>query len=112
MMTNNDVLRRIRYTFNFDDSKMMAIFGLTGQDTHNRILCCPHNHYIGQYWVSPLYWSVYTKLVFLWCGHLQTMIFLRLLPVFISFLLLGAHFYRAGHPVLVLISVLMVFCWH
>ena len=26
-MTNNDVLRRIRYTFNFDDSKMIAIFG-------------------------------------------------------------------------------------
>ena len=29
-MTNNDVLRRIRYTFNFDDSKMIAIFGLAG----------------------------------------------------------------------------------
>ena len=29
-MTNNDVLRRIRYTFNFDDSKMMAIFGMAG----------------------------------------------------------------------------------
>lgn len=29
-MTNNDVLRRIRYTFNFDDDKMMAIFGLAG----------------------------------------------------------------------------------
>lgn len=27
-MTNNDVLRRIRYTFDFDDSKMIAIFGL------------------------------------------------------------------------------------
>ena len=27
-MTNNDVLRRIRYTFNFDDSKMIAIFAL------------------------------------------------------------------------------------
>lgn len=27
-MTNNDVLRRIRYTFDFDDSKMMAIFAL------------------------------------------------------------------------------------
>ncbi|MDX2416427.1 MAG: DUF1456 family protein [Xanthomonadales bacterium] len=27
-MTNNDVLRRIRYTFNFDDSKMIAIFSL------------------------------------------------------------------------------------
>ena len=29
-MTNNDVLRRIRYTFNFDDSKIIAIFGLAG----------------------------------------------------------------------------------
>ena len=29
-MTNNDVLRRIRYTFNFDDSTMMAIFALAG----------------------------------------------------------------------------------
>ncbi len=27
-MTNNDVLRRIRYTFNYSDSKMIAIFGL------------------------------------------------------------------------------------
>ncbi len=26
-MTNNDVLRRVRYTFDFDDSKMIAIFG-------------------------------------------------------------------------------------
>ena len=31
-MINNDVLRRIRYTFNFDDSKMIAIFGLVGVD--------------------------------------------------------------------------------
>jgi uncharacterized protein YehS (DUF1456 family) len=29
-MNNNDVLRRTRYTFNFDDSKMMAVFGLGG----------------------------------------------------------------------------------
>ena len=27
-MNNNDVLRRIRYTFDFDDSKMIALFGL------------------------------------------------------------------------------------
>jgi uncharacterized protein YehS (DUF1456 family) len=27
-MTNNDVLRRIRYTFDFNDSKMIAVFGL------------------------------------------------------------------------------------
>ena len=29
-MNTNDVLRRIRYSFNFDDSKMIAIFGLAG----------------------------------------------------------------------------------
>lgn len=27
-MVNNDVLRRVRYTFDFNDSKMMAIYGL------------------------------------------------------------------------------------
>lgn len=27
-MTNNDILRRIRYAFDFDDSKMIAIFAL------------------------------------------------------------------------------------
>jgi uncharacterized protein YehS (DUF1456 family) len=27
-MTNNDILRRIRYVFDFSDSKMMAVFGL------------------------------------------------------------------------------------
>jgi uncharacterized protein YehS (DUF1456 family) len=27
-MTNNDVLRRIRYIFDFNDSKMIAVFGL------------------------------------------------------------------------------------
>jgi uncharacterized protein YehS (DUF1456 family) len=31
-MTNNDILRRIRYTFSFDDTKMIAIFGLGGLD--------------------------------------------------------------------------------
>ncbi len=31
-MTNNDILRRIRYTFAFDDSKMMAIFGLADHE--------------------------------------------------------------------------------
>jgi uncharacterized protein YehS (DUF1456 family) len=29
-MTNNDILRRIRYTFSFDDTKMIAIFALGG----------------------------------------------------------------------------------
>ena len=27
-MTNNDIMRRIRYAFDFDDSKMIALFGL------------------------------------------------------------------------------------
>ena len=27
-MTNNDILRRLRYTFNFNDSTMITIFGL------------------------------------------------------------------------------------
>ena len=27
-MTNNDILRRIRYTFDFNDSKMIAVFKL------------------------------------------------------------------------------------
>ncbi len=27
-MTNNDILRRLRYTFNFNDSKMIALFQL------------------------------------------------------------------------------------
>ncbi|MBT4835893.1 MAG: DUF1456 family protein [Methylococcales bacterium] len=30
-MTNNDILRRIRYTFDFDDAKMISIFGLAEQ---------------------------------------------------------------------------------
>lgn len=29
-MNNNDLLRRIRFTFNFGDSKMISIFGLAG----------------------------------------------------------------------------------
>ncbi|MGK0360143.1 MAG: hypothetical protein ACI9U2_002455 [Bradymonadia bacterium] len=29
-MTNNDVLRRVRYVFDFDDAKMVALFGLGG----------------------------------------------------------------------------------
>ncbi len=31
-MTNNDVLRRIRYAFDFNDSKMIAIFAQAGHD--------------------------------------------------------------------------------
>ena len=30
-MTNNDILRRLRYTFNFSDSKMISLFGLANQ---------------------------------------------------------------------------------
>ncbi|MBN2808227.1 MAG: DUF1456 family protein [Deltaproteobacteria bacterium] len=30
-MTNNDLLRRIRYIFDFKDAKMVAVFALTGQ---------------------------------------------------------------------------------
>jgi uncharacterized protein YehS (DUF1456 family) len=30
-MTNNDILRRIRYLFDFDDSRMIGIFGLGGK---------------------------------------------------------------------------------
>ncbi len=31
-MTNNDVLRRIRYAFDFNDSKMIAIYGLADRE--------------------------------------------------------------------------------
>jgi uncharacterized protein YehS (DUF1456 family) len=31
-MTNNDILRRIRYTFDFNDSKMVSLFALAGLD--------------------------------------------------------------------------------
>ena len=27
-MNNNDILRKIRYTFDYDDAKMIEIFGL------------------------------------------------------------------------------------
>jgi len=31
-MDNNDIMRRIRYTFDFSDSKMVALFGLTDHE--------------------------------------------------------------------------------
>jgi len=37
-MTNNDVLRRIRYTFNFDDTKMIAIFALGGLEVTRAVI--------------------------------------------------------------------------
>ena len=37
-MTNNDILRRIRYIFDISDSKMIAVFGLAGfQATREQI---------------------------------------------------------------------------
>ena len=38
-MIANDVLRRIRYTFDFDDSKMIAIFGLAELEVSREQLC-------------------------------------------------------------------------
>ena len=31
-MTNNDVLRRLRFIFDFDDAKMIKIFALAGAE--------------------------------------------------------------------------------
>ena len=31
-MTNNDILRRLRFAFNFDDDTMMKLFALGGQE--------------------------------------------------------------------------------
>lgn len=31
-MNNNDILRRVRYTFDFSDSKMIELFGLAGRE--------------------------------------------------------------------------------
>ena len=38
-MNNNDVLRRIRYSFDFGDSKMMAIFGIAGLEADRAQVC-------------------------------------------------------------------------
>lgn len=32
MITNNDIMRRIRYVFDFDDTKMMSLFTLADQE--------------------------------------------------------------------------------
>ena len=37
-MTNNDVLRRVRYIFDFDVSKMMSIFSLAEQEVSRQEL--------------------------------------------------------------------------
>ncbi len=36
-MNNNDVLRRVRYIFDFDDSKMIALFALGNPDTEQTV---------------------------------------------------------------------------
>lgn len=38
-MTNSDILKRIRYTFDFDDSKMIELFKLAGYDTDREEVC-------------------------------------------------------------------------
>ena len=35
-MTNNDILRRLRYTFDFSDSKMIVLFGLANLEVTRR----------------------------------------------------------------------------
>lgn len=37
-MTNNDILRRIRYLFNFSDPKMIALFKLADYDVQNEVV--------------------------------------------------------------------------
>jgi uncharacterized protein YehS (DUF1456 family) len=39
-VTNNDVLRRIRYTFNFSDSKMISLFDLAGETVTREQVSC------------------------------------------------------------------------
>ena len=38
-MTNNDILRRIRYTFDYSDSKMIAIFALADSEVSREQVC-------------------------------------------------------------------------
>ncbi|MGH1426653.1 MAG: DUF1456 family protein [Arenicella sp.] len=38
-MTNNDILRRLRYTFDFNDSKMMTLFALAGYEASREEVC-------------------------------------------------------------------------
>lgn len=38
-MTNNDILRRIRYAFDFDDRTMIAIFGLADLEVTREQIC-------------------------------------------------------------------------
>jgi len=38
-MTNNDILRRVRYIFDFSDSKMASLFDLAGQAVRREQIC-------------------------------------------------------------------------
>ncbi len=38
-MTNNDILRRIRFIFDFDDAKIIAIFGLANHQVTREQVC-------------------------------------------------------------------------
>ena len=38
-MNNNDILRSIRYTFNFGDDKMIEIFALSGSEVTRTLVC-------------------------------------------------------------------------
>jgi uncharacterized protein YehS (DUF1456 family) len=38
-MTNNDILRRVRYLFNYNDSKMIALFKLANLDVQEAEVC-------------------------------------------------------------------------
>lgn len=38
-MTNNDIIKRIRYIFNFDDSKMVSIFGSANYEITRELVC-------------------------------------------------------------------------
>lgn len=38
-MTNSDILKRIRYTFDYDDFKMIELFKLAGHDTNREEVC-------------------------------------------------------------------------
>lgn len=37
-MRNNDILRRLRYTFDFTDSKMMSLFALGGEEVSREVV--------------------------------------------------------------------------
>ena len=39
-MTNNDILRRIRYIFNFNDAKMVTLFALADHRVEQKLVTC------------------------------------------------------------------------